>query len=314
MAAPLPHPIPTIHMEILTPRPLRHGDKIAIVSPASIIKPQIVYNTLPILSAHGWVAYAGEHTFDRDGSYAGSDEARYSDLATALLDPETRAIICARGGYGAVHLLDRLDSLPLRNDPKWVVGYSDISALHALMSKHGIESIHAPMCKHIAEHRGTDIDSQRLFALLAGKREPIKVQPSGHNRTGIATARLSGGNLAVIAGLVSTPYDTILPGNILFIEDIAEPIYKVERILYTLRLSGVLGSLSGMIVGRFTDYTPSRDDETMEDMITHMIAPYKYPVAFGVPIGHVDHNIPLVCSSTVTLTVTADSTTIEYTK
>lgn len=299
-------------MSILTPRPLRHGDRIAILSPSSIIKPQIVYNALPVLSDRGWVSYVGEHTFDRYGTYAGTDEARYSDLETALLDPDTRAIICSRGGYGAVHLLDRLDRLPLRDDPKWIVGYSDISALHALMSKHGIESIHAPMCKHIATHKGTDADSLTLFSLLEGRRDDVVIEPNSHNRHGEATGLLLGGNLAVIAGLISTPFDSLRPDTILFIEDIAEPVYKIERILYNLRLNGTLPSLRGLIVGRFTDYTPGADNETMEDMIARMVSPYGYPVAFGMPVGHVDHNIPLVCSSTVTLTVTPTGARIHY--
>lgn len=301
-------------MDTLTPRPLRHGDRIAVLSPSCIIKPQIIYNTLPILADRGWMAYVGEHTFDRYGTYAGTEEARYSDLEAALLDPDTRAIICSRGGYGAVHLLERLDRLPLRDDPKWIIGYSDISALHALMSKHGIESIHAPMCKHISSHKGTDADSQTLFNLLEGKREDVVIPPNRYNRCGHATGRLLGGNLSVTAGLISTPYNALRPGTILFIEDIAEPVYKIERILYNLRLNGTLPSLRGLIVGRFTDYTPGADDETMEQMIARMVSTYKYPVTFGVPIGHIDHNIPLLCSSTVTLNVGTNEVRIHYEK
>ena len=299
-------------MEILIPRPLKRGDRIAVLSPAGIIKPQTVYNALPVLNDRGWVTYVGEHTFDRYSTYAGTDEARYADLETALLDPDTRAIICSRGGYGAVHLLDRLDRLPLRDDPKWIVGYSDISALHALMSKHGIESIHAPMCKHIASHKGRDADSCTLFNLLEGVRKDVVIPPNRLNRHGSATGRLLGGNLAVTAGLISTPYDVLRPGTILFIEDIAEPVYKIERILFNLRLNGTLPALKGLIVGRFTDYTPGGDNETMEEMIARMVGEYDFPVAFGAPVGHVDHNTPLICSSTVTLTVNGQGAVVKY--
>ncbi len=299
-------------MEILTPRPLVPGDRVAILSPSSIIKPQTVYKALPAFTDCGWVPYVGEHTFDRHGTYAGTDEARYSDLEAALLDPDTRAIVCARGGYGAVHLLDRLNRLPLRDDPKWIVGYSDISALHALMSSHGIESVHAPMCKHIASSRGRDYDSRRLFDILSGRREMVRVSSHRYNRTGSASGRLVGGNLAVIAGLIGTPFDVLTPGNILFIEDIAEPIYKVERIFYNLRLNGTLAGLKGLIVGRFTDYHPDRDNDSMESMISRMTAGYDYPVAFGVPVGHVNHNIPLICSSTITFTVDSSESALSY--
>lgn len=298
-------------MEILTPPPLKPGDRIAIVSPAGIIKPQLVYTALPIFTDQGWVPYVGEHTFNRHGTYAGTDEERYSDLETALTDQDTRAIICSRGGYGAVHLLERLDKLPLRDDPKWIVGYSDISALHALMSKHGIKSIHAPMVKHISEHLGRDEDSKRLFALLRDENQAVYIKPFNKNRYGKAEGTLLGGNLAVIAGLISTPFDVFKPGSILFIEDVSEPIYKVERILYTLKLNGVLGKLSGLIVGRFTNYVADRDNDTMEDMIQTIVAEYDYPVAYNVPIGHVDHNIPMVCSSTISLSVDSSGVSIK---
>ena len=293
-------------LPVLTPRPLRRGDRIAIVSPAGIIKPQLVYNCLPVLADRGWIPYVGENTFNRAGTYAGTDEERYEDLANAFLDPDTRAILCARGGYGCVHLLEQLDRLPLRDDPKWVVGYSDISALHALMTSKGIKSIHAPMTKHIAQSAGLDDDSLLLFSELEGATPDLEVEGSSFNRSGVAEGLLVGGNLAVVAGLVSTPFDVIKPGRILFIEDIAEPIYKVERILYTLRLSGALGSLAGLIVGQFTDYAPDRNSQSMEEMISRMVAPFDFPVAYNFPIGHVDHNIPMICSSTVRLEVTTE--------
>lgn len=290
-------------METLTPRPLREGDRVAILSPASIIKPQVVYQAMPYISDQGWSVYTGRHTFDRYGTYAGTDDDRYADLERALLDPYTRAIICSRGGYGAVHLLERLSKLPLRDDPKWIVGYSDITALHALMSANGIQSIHAPMCKHIATQEGSDPDSLRLFSLLRGENPPVEFEDHPYNRRGTVTGSLLGGNLAVAAGLISTPFSPFREGSILFIEDIAEPIYKVERIFYTLRLSGMLGSLGGLIVGRFTDYNPDDDNESMEAMIARVTAGYDYPIVFGAPIGHVDHNIPMLCSSMATLTV-----------
>ncbi|MDE6823135.1 MAG: LD-carboxypeptidase [Duncaniella sp.] len=297
-------------LPVLTPRPLRRGDHIAIVSPAGIIKPQVVYNCLPILADRGWIPYVGLNTFNREGTYAGTDDERYEDLEAALLDPDTRAILCARGGYGAVHLLERLDKLPLRDDPKWVVGYSDISALHALMTRQGIKSIHAPMTKHIAENLGRDDDSLLLFSELEGATPDIEVEGHWLNRPGHAEGLLVGGNLAVISALVSTPFDVIRPGRILFIEDIAEPIYKVERILYTLLLSGALSSLAGLIVGQFTDYAPDRNSQTMEEMISRMVAPFGFPVAYGFPVGHVDHNVPMICSSTVRLDVTLNSSTL----
>ncbi len=303
--------MPIIDKPVLRPRPLRPGDRIAIVSPAGIIKPQLVYNCMPILADQGWVPYVGVNSFNRYATYAGTDDERYSDLETAFLDPDTRAILCSRGGYGAVHLLERLNDLPLRDDPKWVIGYSDISALHALMTYHGIESIHAPMAKHISTFNGRDQYSRRLFDILTGTVPTLRESAHRLNRQGRGEGLLVGGNLAVIAGLLSTPFDVIKPGRILFIEDIAEPIYKTERILYTLRLSGVLAKLGGLIVGRFTDYAPDRGSRTMEEMIAKMTEGFDYPVAFNFPVGHVDQNLPMVCSSTVRLSVGSREVTLE---
>lgn len=284
------------------PAPLRRGDTIAICSPAGKIDPKIVNGAIEVLRGQGYEIKLMPHALGEYGSFSGTPEERYADLRDAFADPDVRAILCSRGGYGVVHILDRLDKLPLADDPKWVIGFSDISALHALMARKGIASVHSSMCAHIKEG-AADPDNEALLDILGGGR-PVHIFDShDFDRPGIATGRLVGGNVAVLADLVSTPFDLIQPDTILFIEDIAEPIYKIERILYQLRLSGVLGRLRGLIVGQFTDYKPSDDHPDMESMIRAAVAPYDYPVAFNVPVGHVDHNIPLIESATVTLKV-----------
>lgn len=292
------------------PPSLSQGDTIAIVSPSSIIKPQNVYKAIPVLNDQGWLTRVGQHAFDRYGTYAGTDADRLADLSAALTDPAVNAILCSRGGYGAVHLLESLARLPLESNPKWIIGFSDISALHALMTSRGIASIHAPMTKHIAEYGADDPDTASLFSILRGESVSYELPPHPADRTGSADGMLVGGNLAVIAGLIGTPFDVLKPGRILFIEDVAEPIYKIERIFYQLRLSGVLAGLAGLIVGRFTNYSGDDDNPSMEAMIQRMVAPYDYPVAFGAPIGHVHHNIPLICGAGATLTVTPAATRI----
>lgn len=295
---------------LIIPPALKEGDKIAIVSPAGISRAQNVYNALPVLQELEWEPYTSKHAFGRHGTYSGTDDERYADLEEALLDPEVKAILCSRGGYGAVHLLERLDKLPLRENAKWIIGFSDISALHALMSRHGIASIHGPMARHIATHSGKDADSQALFGILQGKPQTFEITPHPLNRPGEATAPLLGGNMAVLNGLIGTPFDMFKPGTILFIEDVSEPIYKIERMMYQLKLSGILGQLSGLIVGDFTEYSPDIDNESMESMIAGMVREYDYPVAFGVPFGHAKNIMPLVESIEATLTVTPEGVTI----
>lgn len=297
---------------LIVPEPLRPGDLIAIVSPSGTVKEEYVSRAAEVLRAAGYRVRIGPHALGKFHTYAGTPEERFADLASALTDPEVKAVLCSRGGYGAVHILERLDALPLRDNPKWIIGFSDISALHALMARHGIASIHAPMAKHLAAFDGADDDAQALLDILAGRPFDYQLPPNPLNRPGTASGPLAGGNLAVIAELIATPFDAIRPGCILFVEDIAEPVYKTERILYQLRFSGALASLAGLIVGEFTDYKIDPEAETMNEMIRRMVAPYDYPVAFGAPVGHVDHNIPLVVSAPVTLTVTPDSTTIAF--
>ncbi len=296
--------------ETITPAPLNPGDKIAICSPAGIIKPQYVHGAVRILQELGWDAQVGDHAFARFGTYAGTDNERYSDLEKAILDPQIKAIMCSRGGYGVVHLLEKLDSLPLRENAKWIIGFSDISALHALMSKHGIVSIHGHMTSHLSNTNGEDDDSIALFKMLRGEPVNYEFKPHELNRTGSATGTLLGGNLSVIADLIGTPFNIIKPDTILFLEDVSEPVYKIERIMYQLRLSGVMERLKGLIVGKFTEYSPDADNASMEEMIHHIIEPFNFPVAFGAPIGHVNHNIPLKVSAQATLSVGEDIVTI----
>lgn len=281
---------------------LLKGAKIAICSPAGKIKPEIVEDAVKVLEGQGWKVQVMPHALGEHGSFSGTPDERFADLRDAFADPDVRAILCSRGGYGVVHILDRLSELPVEDDPKWVIGFSDISAMHALMASKGIASIHSSMCSAI--RRGPeDPDNAALFDILRGERPAHIFEGHKFDRQGIATGTLRGGNVAVIADLINTPYDMIQGDIILFIEDVAEPIYKIERILCQLKLSGVFDKLKGLIVGQFTEYKPDNDHPDMETMIADIVRPYDFPVAFNVPVGHVDHNIPLIESATVTLKV-----------
>ena len=290
---------------MIYPKPLKKGDKIAICSPAGKIKPEIVNKAAAVLRGQGYRVEIMPHAFGADGQFSGTADERYADLKAAFADPDVRLILCSRGGYGVVHILDRLNQLPLTDDPKWVAGFSDISALHALMATKGIASIHSLMCAGI-QRGADDPDIAAFFDILEGGRPVHIFDGHAYDRPGLATGTLYGGNVAVLAELISTPYDIIKPDTILFIEDVAEPIYKIERILYQLKLSGVLGKLRGLVVGQFTDYKPDDNHPDMESMIRDMVAEYNYPVAFNTPIGHVDHNVPLIESAKVTLKVNSE--------
>lgn len=285
------------------PAPLRKGDRIVFASPAGIPVPEEVHAAKKVLEDEGFEVIISPHALGQSGSYSGTAEQRFSDLADAFEDPLTRAIICTRGGYGVVHLMDRLNRLPIEDDPKWVVGFSDISALHALMASKGIASVHASMAKQIMLGPD-DPDNAALLSILRGGKPNFTFPASAYDHPGTAEGVLYGGNLAVLAQLIGTPYDILKKDTIMFIEDVGEPIYKIERMLYQLKLNGVLPNLKGLIVGQFTDYSADRNHSSMEQMIAEMVKGYSYPIAFNAPIGHVSHNIPVIEGARVTLKVT----------
>lgn len=292
------------------PAALRPGDKIAILAPAGPISREPVDSAAITLRAAGYEPVIYPHTFGKNGYFSGTHSERLSDLSAALTDPSVRAILCARGGYGAAILLDSLAMLPLTDDPKWIIGFSDISALHSLMASKNIASIHSSMAKQLALGLD-DPDNAALLEILKGNFPSYIFEPDPRNHNGKAEGRLLGGNLAVIQALINTPYDIIRPGTILFIEDVSEPIYKIERIIYQLRMAGLFKNIKGLIIGQFTDYSPDANHESMEDMLADALADYpELPVAFNIPVGHVDHNVPLVESATAELSVTPEGVTL----
>lgn len=295
------------------PRPLEPGDKVVILSPSSEVKSEFVDGAVEALRSRGLDVEVAPHAIGcADGSFASSLEHRLSDFRSALLDDTVRCIICSRGGFGAVHLLSALDREELFRTPKWLVGFSDISALHALWQSHGVASIHGSMAKYLAQHCADDPYSEMLFNLL------MKPQPSAFeveweapaevsNITGDACGRLAGGNFAVLNGLAATPYDVFPHGDdaddvILFLEDIGEQIYEIDRMLHRLKLSGTLGKIKALLVGNFSDYRPDKNFQTMEEMIRRRLDEWQIeslPVAFGFPCGHEGVNVPLPEGATV---------------
>lgn len=295
---------------MIVPESLKRGDLVAVVTPAGDAHNYDFEAIARAIEGQGFRVRLGENVAGKHGCFGGAEEQRYNDLRDALLDPEVKAIICSRGGYGAVHLLDRLDRLPLRDNPKWIVGFSDISALHALINRHGIASIHGPMGVNMKNGKPLTPSVKTMFDLLKGEHPTYTVDRHRFNREGYTIGKLVGGNLSVIDGLIGTPYDVIKPGTVLFIEDVGEPIYKIERMLYRLKLNGVLGQLAGLIVGDFKEMSPDESYHSTESMIRDMVREYDYPVAFGMPAGHARVNVPMILGCPVMLDVSEDCTTI----
>lgn len=289
------------------PAPLQFNDKAVILSPAGNIEEHLVKNTASILESWGLIPEVSENALCSTGRFSGFVEQRLSDLQKAFDDPDVRFIFCSRGGYGVVHLLDSLDFSRIKTNPKWVVGFSDITALHAALQANGIMSVHGPMAKHFSEEGAHDISVRYVKSILAG--QPIKyeipVAKSAHlNRRGKASGRLFGGNLAVFCGLMGTNVVRIPQNGILFIEDIGEAPYKVDRMIYQLKLAGVFDKISGLIVGQFTDY--EEDNEmynSLHQSILNAVSEYSFPVCFDFPVGHVRLNFPVIVGARASLSV-----------
>lgn len=293
----------------ITPPSLFPGDTIAIVSPAGAVAPDFVHLAAGQLRARGYSVSIMPHALGRCGTYSGTAAERYLDFADAWADPDVNAVLCSRGGYGAVALLEGLDKLPIADNAKWLIGFSDISALHALMCKHGVHSMHGPMARYIKE--GGD-NLNLTLDILGGGTPSLSWQSESKNLPGKASGRLVGGNMAVLDGLIGTPYDIYQHGDILMIEDICEPIYKVERMLWHLELAGVLHRVKAVIAGDFCDWKPDRNFDTMSDMILRFMAPRRIPVAFDAPIGHAGRCLPWIEGAEVEVDIRENGASVRY--
>lgn len=295
---------------MLRPPSLQRNDKAVILSPAGKIDSYVVYDAAAVLETWGLHPMIAGHALLASGRFSGSVEERLGDLQQAFDDPGVRLILCSRGGYGAVHLLNRLDFTGILRNPKWVVGYSDITALHAALQFHGIVSVHGPMAKHFSDEGTEDAAVQLTKSMLNGQPVAYEIPVSdkqGFNREGVADGRLFGGNLSVFCSLLGTPYAKIPSGGILFIEDTGEAPYRVDRMIWQLKLAGVFAKISGLIVGQFTDY--EEDDQMYFPLRQSMLdaaKEYDFPICFDFPVGHVKQNYPLFMGMKATLNVCAD--------
>lgn len=299
--------------EIIFPPALKPGDKIALLSPASAVKEEYVRGAMDKIILEGYEPVLMPHALGHEcGSYASASGSRLLDLMEALEDKEIRAILCTRGGYGCASLLMNLHESLIARDPKWIIGFSDVSALLAKWYNAGIASIHGPMAKHLATESLDNPCTRALFNILEQGGKFDYMFPSFHgNRPGTVKGTLRGGNLAVLNDLAASPYDLLKIGHgedvILFFEDISEPIYAIERMLLRLALSGSLARVKGLIFGQFTEYRPDKNFNTAEDMINTGLDCWlirDIPVALQFPVGHIRENYPLVEGAEVEFTVT----------
>jgi muramoyltetrapeptide carboxypeptidase len=282
---------------ILHPNVLRPGDAVALVSPAGPVAEGRVQAAVRELTAWGLRPRVYPHALDRQGFLAGTDEHRAGDLNDALADPQIRAVLCTRGGYGVQRILQHLDYDAVRRDPKLVAGFSDITALHAALWNHtGLVSVHGPVAAQL-EHPER-YSAAFKHALMSNESVQVKAdtsEPTFSVRTsGVAEGRLLGGNLSMLCSSVGTPYMLDLDGAILLIEDVGEAAYRIDRLLTHLRNCGILQRVAGVAVGQFTE---PGDGNMIPAVLSERLSDLGVPVLGGLSIGHGQRNIAVPLGS-----------------
>jgi len=299
---------------MIIPPSIKPGSKIRIISPAGKIKKEYVEPAIEWLRTQGYKVETGTHVFAQHFQFAGTDEQRLNDLQTALDDPECNAIICSRGGYGTVRLVDKLDFTCFRKNPKWLVGFSDITVLHSCLNLQKIATIHGVMPRYFFEGNRNESGSLlSMMHLITGSKVTYKLKNTESNRPGYANAELTGGNLSILASLQGSRYDISTDRKILFIEEIDEYLYHIDRMIHQLKLGGKLKNLAGLIIGDFSNIkdNDSPFGQTIEEIIREAVEDYDYPVCFGFPAGHERTNRALMFGQKWELQVGQQQTTLE---
>lgn len=293
------------------PKPLKKGDKIAIISPAGAVEPSQLEKGLQMIKSKGFEPVLGENLYTKYANgynYAGTEDQRTRDINWALNDPEISAIWASRGGYGCQHLLENLDVKEFLKNPKWYIGYSDNTVIQSYLLKKGFASIHGQTIK-TSSFGVTDESYDLTFNILKGKPLKYTLKSNPFNKDGNAEGELIGGNLALVYALLGTKYSFDFKDKILFIEDIGENFYALDRMVMSLELAGVFTKIKGLIIGGMTNMGDEKENKQYEEsfdefaykLISERISKYEFPTVFAFPNGHIHNNIPLILGAEVVL-------------
>ncbi|WP_114784924.1 S66 peptidase family protein [Botryobacter ruber] len=294
-------------------QPLRPGDTIAIVATARKISLQEIEPAIRVFESWGLEVVVGRTIGADYNQFAGDDRLRLLDLQQMLDNPAIKAIVCARGGYGTTRIVDQVDFSFFRENPKWLVGFSDVTTLHSHVHNFGIESVHAIM-PVVFTKAGTAEAIESLRQVLFGEPIGYTIAPHPLNRTGAAQGQLVGGNLSMLHTLTGTRSDIRTEGKILFLEDLDEYLYHIDRMLVHLDRSGKLANLAGLVVGYMSDMNDNAIPfgKDAYEIIAEHTGKYDYPVCFGFPVGHEPHNLAMVCGREARLEVQEEGVSLLY--
>ena len=270
---------------------------ISICAPARKVSPEELLPGISLLESNGFRVKLADHLYGDCHQFSGTDEERAADIQSMINDPEVDAIISARGGYGCVRIVDKIDFTPLLSKPKLFIGFSDMTVFHQHIYRHfNLPSLHAQMVFGMNEERSTPDSLQNLIRVLKGEKLTYNVDAHPLNRAGVADGILLGGNLSILYAISGSTSEADLNGKILFLEDLDEYLYHIDRMMMQLKRSGKLAGLRGLVVGGMSDM---RDNtipfgKTAEEIIREAVEEYDYPVMFNFPAGHIRNNHPLM--------------------
>ena len=300
---------------IKIPPYLQKGDTIGLVCPAGFMPVEKVSECIRVINEDwGFTTKVGITIGQQYHYFSGTDEERIEDLQHMLDDENVKAILCARGGYGLTRIIDKIDFTNFKKNPKWIIGFSDVTILHShIYRNYSISTLHSPMANAFNEEGFKDEFVKSLWHALEGKKIKYQCKKHEFNKKGEGIGELVGGNLAILAHLVGTESDIKTKGRILFIEDVGEYLYNIDRMMYQLKRSGKLDKLAGLIVGGFTDMkdTERPFGQTVYEIIRDSVAEYDYPVCFNFPVSHGKENYALKIGVGYKLKVGNNKATLE---
>ena len=310
-------PVQQKETALIQPPYLKTGDTVAIVAPSGILKNRTdeVDQAVALLKSWGLHAVVGKHVFSKGNHFAGTDLQRCEDFQNALDDPTISAIWCARGGYGTVRILDKLDYTKVKSNPKWLIGYSDITALHNQFHNEGFQSIHALMCVSLPEDISEIKETVDTFkSTLFGKPVDYTLEGSTYNRVGEASGPLVGGNLTILHTMLGSQESIDTSGKVLFIEEIGEYKYHIDRMLQSLKRAGYFDNCAGVLVGGMSKMRKNTTPwgTSVEQLIIDALSEYDFPIAFNMPAGHEKDNRAMVMGATIELKVSKEKSNVVF--
>ena len=297
---------------MIQPASLKKGDLIYITAPAKSIDEASISFAKNFFETQGFRVEISKHCFGTFNYFSGTDEERAADLQAGIDHPEAKAIVCARGGYGCVRIVDQLQWANMLREPKWLIGFSDITVFHHRLFKLGIQSIHGTMPLNFEKNSPEAL--QTLVEAMTGTQKPLTWNANANNRIGKANGKLIGGNLSILYSLIATSEAYFFEGNILFLEDLAEHYYHLDRMFFSLRKSGILDRISGLIIGGMTDMEDTNIPfgMTTEEIVLQHFQFRKIPISFDIPSGHINDNRALIVGAEVELIVENALSTLSY--